>query len=213
MQQQFVFHAAQLQELAVEEHGTGGTVDRERPERERRCAVIDRRSTQQRSQACPQLQIPRGAGQEVVGPSLEGSQDFELVAAGTEDDHRQPRRPRRIGPLAGFVQAVPADAFQKVEGAPRCVELPDHDESRRVRPGQHASVGRGAGELRGMAVRHELFGKFSSQAGVRLDNENRRTFGADVGGRLGAADRDALRTHAAITPGVAERFAWINAAR
>jgi hypothetical protein len=191
----------------------GGTVDRERPERERRCAVINRRSTQQRSQACPQLQIPRRAGQEVVGPGLEGSQDFELVAAGTEDDHRQPRRPRRIGPLVGSVQAVPADAFEKVERAPWCVELSDHDESRRVRPGQHASVGRGAGELRGMAVGRELFGKLSSQAGVRLDNENRRAFGADAGGRLGAADRDALRTHAAIIPSAAERFVWTSAAR
>ncbi len=64
-----------------------------------------------------------------------------------------------------------------------------------------------------MAVGRELFGKFSSQVGVRLDNENRRAFGADARRRLGACDRDALRTHAALTPGVAGRFAWISAAR
>jgi len=106
-------------------------------------------------------------------------------------------------------RVVPADGFQQVEGAPRRVEFSEHDQLGRAGACECLGVTGGAGKLGRMAVGGELLNERPSEVRVGLDDEDRLAAGA----RRGLPDGDALRTHAAITPGVPPRLAWCSSER
>jgi hypothetical protein len=164
--EQLVFHAAEVEASAVERGGVGGGVDRQRADLYDPSVPRARGAAKDGPQAGAQLQVARRVGHDVVGTGLEGPQEVGLLDVRAEHDDRHVLLP-------GGVRAAAADRAQQRESAVERAKCAEHHERRGFLAGEDGGVASAAGERGGMLVGDQLLDDGLAEVAVGLDDEDR----------------------------------------